>query len=126
MCEGCPDGTSKDGVICRSTVPPGCHGDDIDRDGIPESCDNCPYNFNPNQNDQACVINEGVCPGGVISGVLWSPTSPGIADRKPCPNPLSGQSYRTVQICNDSQHCESLLSCLCSMVICIHFKHYFM
>ena len=88
LCNGCPNSTTSDGLICRAAAT--CRGEDTDRDGIPDACDSCPYNFNPNQNRTYCEPIVGVCPGGVASDILWSPTSVGIMDIKPCLPPLLG------------------------------------
>lgn len=68
-----------------------CSGVDTDRDKIPDSCDNCPYVFNPSQAVEACRREEGVCSAELAAGVLWSPTSAGAMDSKPCPPPLAGR-----------------------------------
>ena len=34
---------------------------------------------------------EGVCPGEVREGVLWSASAAGGRDRRPCPSPLIGK-----------------------------------
>ena len=91
MCTGCPEGATRDGVICR---PMGlCSGQDADRDGVPDDCDNCTFTFNPDQDPSLCVPVEGVCPGGVASSLTWSPTSEHSIDRKPCPLPSTGKHY---------------------------------
>ena len=81
----------QDGIICRPAST--CTGqDDLDRDGIPDVCDNCSLTFNPNQDPSACVINKGVCPVGVAYDVLWSSTYQGTSDIKPCQLPSVGKS----------------------------------
>lgn len=95
LCDGCPEGLVLDGLICRPallTCPEG--GGDSDRDGIPDSCDTCPYVFNPEQTSDLCAPQEGVCPGVREEGILWSATSAELTDRKPCPPPLIG-TYAT-------------------------------
>ena len=88
LCNGCPNTTTSDGLICRAAAT--CLGEDTDRDGMPDSCDSCPYNFNPNQNRTFCEPIRGVCPAGVASDILWSQTSVGTVDIKPCLAPLLG------------------------------------
>ena len=98
LCHGCPITTTSDGLLCRA--PSTCLGEDSDRDGIPNSCDSCPYNFNPNQTHTFCVPTSGVCPGGVASGILWSRTSVGTEDIKPCRPPMLGMSIITTYSAN--------------------------
>lgn len=89
ICDGCPAGQRLDVLICRAVVS--CNGGgDLDRDGVPDACDNCPYVFNPQQNPDRCQTIGGVCPGGLVNGILWSATSAEVADHKPCPSPLIG------------------------------------
>lgn len=90
LCSGCPNATTRDGIICRAAAA--CHGGDSDRDGIPDSCDNCPYNFNPDQNSTFCMVVDGACPGDVALDIVWSRTSVGLVDIKRCPSPLIGKS----------------------------------
>ncbi len=98
MCTGCPEGATRDGIICR---PMGlCSGQDGDRDGVPDDCDNCTFTFNPDQDSSLCAPVEGVCPGGVASDLTWSPTSVGSTDQKPCLLPSTGKCivlYRTTR-----------------------------
>ena len=66
----------------------------MDRDGIPDSCDSCPYWFNPRQNvTNQCMVNvgNGVCPNEFVEKIIWSPTESGQVDRKLCPEPLTGR-----------------------------------
>ena len=35
-----------------------------------------------------------MCPPELASGILWSPTSAGAVDSKPCPPPLAGRERR--------------------------------
>lgn len=85
----CPGGMLADGVICRA--PLHCRGGrDDDRDGVPNSCDVCPFVFNPEQSSEPCQPLEGVCQGILEEAVLWSAASAEIVDRKPCPPPLMG------------------------------------
>lgn len=80
----------QDGIICRPTGI--CLGQvDSDRDGIPDTCDNCTLTFNPDLDPSACAVNEGVCPLEMASGVLWSLTYQGTSDIKPCPSPSVGE-----------------------------------
>ena len=88
LCSGCPNATTSDGLICKAAAT--CLGEDTDRDGIPNFCDSCPYNFNPNQSHTACEPIRGVCPGGVASDILWSQASVSTVDIKPCPAPMLG------------------------------------
>lgn len=62
----------------------------MDLDSIPDSCDSCPYVFNPSQNVEGCRREEEVCLAELAAGVLWSPTPAGAVDSKPCPPPLAG------------------------------------
>ncbi len=99
----CPEGHRLDGLICRAPLQcseeeeeegaefGGGGGGDVDGDGVPNSCDTCPYVFNPDQSPHPCQPLQGVCPGGVAAGVLWSATSAELTDRKPCPPPLIGR-----------------------------------
>ena len=90
ICVGCPGGMLQDGIICRPVST--CSGQaDRDRDGIPDVCDNCSLTFNPDQDPSACAINKGVCPVGVVSGVLWSSTYQGTSDIKRCQLPSVGE-----------------------------------
>ena len=63
----------------------------MDLDGIPNSCDVCPYTFNPAQSEGDCEgLRGGECEGEVAGGTLWSPTASGHEDTKPCRLPFSG------------------------------------
>ena len=64
---------------------------DSDRDAIADACDACPYIFNPTQSPAPCQYREGVCPGVMEEAILWSATSSGSVDLKPCPPPLAGE-----------------------------------
>ena len=72
-----------------------CSGRDLDHDGVPDSCDSCPYWFNPRQDvtDQ-CMI-DGVCPNEFVEKVIWSATESGQVDRQLCPEPLNGRITHT-------------------------------
>ena len=83
-------------VLLSHSVPQGCSGVDTDGDALPDTCDNCPYVFNPGQDKEMCAPLEGVCPAGVASNVLWSPTSAGSIDMKPCAPPLTGEPSAAV------------------------------
>ena len=93
LCGGCGEGLLLDGLICRRVIPCSEGGADIDRDDVPDSCDSCPYIFNPDQTPDPCAPEEGVCPGVVKEAILWSVTSAERVDRKPCPSPLTGQLF---------------------------------
>ncbi len=84
MCMGCPEGGTRDGVICR---PMGLFSGQ-DADGVPDDCDNCTFTLTL---IKTCPPVEGVCPGGVASSVTWSPTSDYSTDQKPCPLPSTGK-----------------------------------
>ena len=88
----CSEGLVLDGLICRAVVSCPDGGVDSDHDGIPDSCDVCPYAFNPDQTPDPCRPQEGVCLGEVSEGILWSATPAEFADRKPCAPPLIGMT----------------------------------
>ena len=89
MGEECPTGQHSDGLICRSPVS--CSGGgDLDRDEVPDSCDSCPFVFNPQQTSDPCRVIEGICLGDIANGILWGAASVGTEDHKPCPSPLVG------------------------------------
>ena len=80
-------------------------------DGIPDSCDNCPYLFNPDQHENACPMKLGVCPyDRSEEGILWTETAAGKEDERPCPPPLSGIARR---LCNSSGQWENAGLALC-------------
>lgn len=63
----------------------------MDHDGIPDSCDSCPYWFNPRQNVTDLCMVDGVCPNEFVEKVVWSATESGQVDRQLCPEPLTGR-----------------------------------
>ena len=88
--------------LTHSSVLPSlqrCVGADIDKDGVPNSCDNCPYLFNPDQRDHECQAVDGSCPYDLSEGLLWPLTPGGEEVERPCPAPLSGVVRRQ---CNGS------------------------
>lgn len=62
----------------------------MDRDGISDTCDNCPYVFNPSQRLDECSVVGGMCTAGLSSGALWSRTPEETTTAVPCPHPLIG------------------------------------
>ena len=78
-------------LSCVHSLPQNCSGTDTDLDNIPDSCDSCPYIFNPAQNVEVCRREEEVCPAELAAGVLWSSTPAGTVNSKPCPPPLAGR-----------------------------------
>ena len=67
-----------------------CDGTDTDGDQVPDMCDLCPLTFNPLQHPGGCEGVEGACVTEWMEGVLWSSTSPGHSDTKPCRFPSTG------------------------------------
>ena len=94
VCDGCHGDLVLDGLFCRAPVS--CDGGgDVDGDGFPDECDVCPYLFNPEQTSDPCAPQQGVCPGDLDEAILWSATSAGVSDVKPCPLPLLGTHTQT-------------------------------
>ncbi len=109
LCGDCDNSGVRDGIVCR---PPGlCTVPDIDRDGVGDDCDNCPFVFNPDQDSAVCALIKGVCPGGVVSDILWGSTPVGGTDYKPCPAPSIGTATR---VCGVSDVWEevNIMGCL--------------
>ena len=74
-------------------------GLDIDRDGITDAYDSCPYVFNPSQYLSHCAPPVGWCPVGHSShGVLWSSVPENTTATAPCAPPYIGiHIHLTVQ-----------------------------
>ena len=66
-----------------------CTGDDFDQDGIPDSCDDCRFLFNPYQeNGTLCTPPPFACKADLYEGILWAATENGTTASRPCPPPL--------------------------------------
>ena len=65
-------GTCIDGTCVANSLNPAIYPGDGDADGdfVPDACDNCPYVWNPSQNDSSCTCGEPVPGYGPVSGLI--------------------------------------------------------
>jgi cadherin EGF LAG seven-pass G-type receptor 1 len=112
QCGTCPERYSGDGILCNR-MQDLCKDNkyeatsDIDNDGILNTCDNCEFEFNPEQLDlnsngigDKCESTTGVCRSDVVDFIHWPVTQSGQMAELPCP---SGQEGLISRKCNSGK-----------------------
>eukprot|EP00118_Oscarella_pearsei_P004025 m.16707 g.16707 ORF g.16707 m.16707 type:complete len:3154 (+) comp27089_c0_seq1:214-9675(+) len=95
-CSSCPGpGFAGDGIVCISQqhlCSDKSDLTDVDNDGIGNICDNCVYEFNPQQS--SCQSGSNYCQATAFEGVYWPRAPDGAEKSRPCPAGLVGTASR--------------------------------